>query len=68
MPDPDGGAISLVGLLLSIRLNELQIENRESSIQQPTKFASATDFGFHQCYLLEEAYKLPAHELSQKVA
>ncbi|KAK0624528.1 hypothetical protein B0T17DRAFT_243428 [Bombardia bombarda] len=67
MPDPDGGPIPLVGPLLSIQLNELQLQNRELSIQ-PARFASATDFAFHQYRLLDETYKLPAYKLSREVA
>ncbi|KAK3938431.1 hypothetical protein QBC46DRAFT_234149, partial [Diplogelasinospora grovesii] len=65
--DPAGGTTPLVGPLLSIQLNELQLENRELSIQ-PAKFASATDFAFHQYHLLDQTYKLPAYKLSQEVA
>ncbi|KAI0538799.1 kinase-like domain-containing protein [Xylaria digitata] len=67
MPDPDGGLTPFVGPLLSIQLNELQLQNRELSIL-PARFASATDFAFHQYHLLNQTYMLPAHKLSQKVA
>ncbi|GAB1317840.1 hypothetical protein MFIFM68171_08050 [Madurella fahalii] len=67
MPDPDGGTIPLVGPLLSIQLNELQLQNCELSIQ-PARFASATDFAFHQYHLLDQNYKLPAYKLSREVA
>ncbi|TAQ89082.1 hypothetical protein B7494_g2604 [Chlorociboria aeruginascens] len=65
MPDPDGGTTPWVGPLLSLQLNDLQIENRELSIQ-PAKFASAIDFVLYQHLLLDQKYKLPAYKLSQK--
>lgn len=67
IPNPDGGAIPVVGPLLSMQLNELQLQNPELSIQ-PAKFASATDFAFHQHHLLDQNHKLPAFKLSQEVA
>ncbi|KAL2192125.1 kinase-like protein [Thermothelomyces heterothallicus CBS 203.75] len=67
MPDPDGATSPVVGPLLSIQLNELQLQNRELSIQ-PARFASATDFAFHQYHLLYETYKLPSYQLSREVA
>jgi serine/threonine protein kinase len=66
MPDPDGGRTPLVGPLLSMQLNELQLEKRDLSTQ-PAKFASATDFAFYQHYLLDQTYKLPAYKLSREV-
>ena len=67
MPDPDNPTIPLVGPLLSIQLNELQLENHTLSLQ-PARFASATDFAFHQYRLLSETYNLPAYRLSREVA
>lgn len=67
MPDPDGGTTPLVGPLLSIQLNDLQLENHELPIQ-PAKFISATDFACHQDNLLDSKYRLPAYNLSRKVA
>jgi hypothetical protein len=67
MPDPDGGTTPIVGPLLSIQLNELQLDKRDLSIQ-PAKFASTTDFALHQYHLLDQTYKLPAYKLSQQVA
>jgi len=66
MPDPDNPTIPLVGPLLSIQLNKLQLENRTLSLQ-PTRFASATNFTFHQYRLLNETYNLPTYNLSRKV-
>lgn len=67
MPDPNGGATPLVGPLLSIQLNDLQVENRELPIR-PAKFATATDFAYHQYNLLDCKYRLPAYNLSREVA
>ena len=67
MPDPDGGTTPLVGPLLSIQLNDLQLENHELPIQ-PAKYTSAADFACHQYYLLDWKYRLPAYNLSQEVA
>jgi hypothetical protein len=67
MPDPGGGDTPVVGPLLSIQLNDLQLEKRDFSTK-PAKFASAIDFAFHQYHLLDEKYRLPAYNLSQEVA
>jgi hypothetical protein len=67
MPDPDGGDAPVVGPLLSIQLNDLQLEKRDFSTK-PAKFASAIDFAFYQYHLLDEKYKLPARNMSQEVA
>ncbi|KAK3379043.1 kinase-like domain-containing protein [Lasiosphaeria ovina] len=67
MPDPDGGTAPLVGPLLSMQLNELQLENRDLNIQ-PATFASATDFAFHQYHLLDESLRLPYYKFSQATA
>jgi hypothetical protein len=67
MPDPDGGDTPVVGPLLSLQLNDLQLEKRGFSIQ-PAKFASAIDFAFHQYHLLDQKYKLPAYKMSREVA
>ncbi|KAH9207637.1 hypothetical protein DL95DRAFT_468489 [Leptodontidium sp. 2 PMI_412] len=67
MPDPDGGDTPVVGPLLSIQLNDLQLETRDFSTQ-PAKFASAIDFAFHQYHLLDQKYRLPAYKMSEEVA
>ena len=46
MPDPGGGDTPIVGPLLSIQLNDLQLEKRDFSTK-PAKFASAIDFAFY---------------------
>ena len=66
MPDPDGGDTPVVGPLLSIQLNDLQLEKHDCTLE-PSKFASAIDFTFHQYHLLNLKYRLPAYKMSQEV-
>ncbi|KAH6715938.1 hypothetical protein BKA61DRAFT_631473 [Leptodontidium sp. MPI-SDFR-AT-0119] len=67
MPGSDGGDTPVVGPLLSIQLNDLQLETRNFSTL-PAKFASAIDFAFHQYHLLDQKYRLPAYKMSQETA
>lgn len=67
MPHPDGGTTPVVGPLLSIRLNDLRLDDRKLSVQA-AKFASAIDFVFHQYNLLDQTYRLPAYKLTQEDA
>jgi hypothetical protein len=67
MPDPDGGNTPVVGPMLFIQLNDLQLESCDSP-PRPAKFASAIDFAFHQYHLLAQNYSLPAAKMSQEVA
>jgi len=63
MPSPNGGdATPRVDPLLSIPLNELQLDNPGLG-PQPATFASAADFAFYLYHLLEEWYKIPAEGL-----
>jgi len=67
MPDPDGGNSPVVGPMLSIQLNDLQLECRDVPTHS-AKFTSAIDFAFHQYHILTQKYRLPAFKMSQEVA
>lgn len=67
MPGPDGWDTPVIGPLLSIQLNDLQLEKPDLSTQ-PAKFATAVDFASHQYHLLDQRYRLPAYKMSQEVA
>lgn len=65
MPDPNGGLEPVIGQLLSITINELQIEGKR--VPQSTH-TSATRFAKQQHHLLSETYRLPIEELSRETA
>jgi hypothetical protein len=67
MPDPLGGDTPVVGPLLSIELNDLQLDKPDFA-PPPAKFSSAIDFAFYQYHLLYQRYRLPAYKMSREVA
>ena len=67
MPHPDGRTTPVIGPLLSIQQNDLQLDNRELPVQT-APFASATDFISHQYDLLYHKYRLPADKLNEEDA
>ncbi|KAK7429752.1 hypothetical protein QQZ08_003778 [Neonectria magnoliae] len=66
MPDHDGGPVPVIGNVLSISINELQINRSEAT--SPSIFSSATSFALYQHKLMSEAYRLPKSELSRQTA
>ncbi|KAF5019173.1 hypothetical protein F66182_8823 [Fusarium sp. NRRL 66182] len=66
MPDREGGSEPAMGNMLSIPINELELDRSET--RPPPIFDSATSFALHQHQLMSEAYQLPRSELSRETA
>lgn len=63
MPDPNGGPDSVIGPLLSMHVNELQIQGLKA-IAPNAAFKTATEFTLFQHRAMMEAYRLPMSELT----